>query len=107
MFRIAELPRFTVPVPLTIEVDGEAEDQSFSATFQMLEIDASRDLDDEQPQREFLRRAIVGLREIVDDDGAEVPFTPELREAVINRFDSRRALLAAYFARVQEIARGN
>lgn len=109
MFKIATRPRLTRPVPLFVEVDGKKEDNSFIATFQIIEVDLSlpERLNDEAGQQGFLREIVVDLRDIEGPDGKAIPFGPDLLGAVINRFDARGALIKAYFEATREAAQGN
>lgn len=109
MFNIAKLPRVTRPIPLTIEVDGQLEEHPFTATFQIIEVDQStpEKISDEAGQRAFLQQVVVDLGDVADEHGAPIAFSPELKAAVINRFDCRMALTRAYFDAVQKLAAGN
>jgi hypothetical protein len=106
MFKIARLPRLKRPVPLFVEVDGVKEDHSFSAVFQIIEIDRAN-MEDEESQKRFLNEVVVGLDDIADEDGEIVPFSRTLLDGVIARYDSRAALIKAYFSAALETAQGN
>lgn len=108
MFRVNQLPRVTVPVPLFVEVDGERQDHSFTATFDIIDPEAlGIDITEGSGDRELLERVIVDLGDIAGDDGKPLPFTPELKRQVLGRLDARAALLKAFFGEVPKLIRGN
>ena len=108
MFNISSLPRHTVTVPFVIERDGVKEEHPFTATFEMIDpesegIDPTVDKGD----RELLDRVLVGLGDIMDEKGKELPFSDELKSQVIGRIDVRAALLRAFYAEIPKLIRGN
>lgn len=108
MFRVNQLPRVTVPVPLFVEVDGERQDHSFTATFDIIDPEAlGIDITEVSGDRELLERVIVDLGDIAGDDGKSLPFTSDLKRQVLARIDARAALLKAFFGEVPKLIRGN
>lgn len=105
MFKITENPRVTVKVPLTIN----GEDASFTATFNILPADRVRSdkLGSDEEQSALLLDAIADLGDLAGADGAPLAFNEGVCRAVIDRFDARTALIAAYLEAVAGIVRGN
>jgi hypothetical protein len=109
MFKINHKPRFVRTVTVQVP-DGETyRAETFSATFEMQDADAGAEseMDGDLKQRAFLERAIVDLGDIADNDDQPIPFTPELRTAVIRRIDCRAPLIRAYFEGLSQAATGN
>lgn len=106
MFKISTYPRVVQRVPLTIEVDGERQDHSFTATFQVQPMSAT-ELGDEDSQLSFLRAAVVDLADLVDAAEQPVPFSPQLVEQLADRPEVRTALIKAYFEATKKAAEGN
>jgi len=108
-FRISTRPRVKERVSLIIEVDGEKLDNSFDATFQILPVSRTTEetMSTDEGQRAMLAEALVDLGDLVDEAGAPVPFTPELRDALADRIEVRVALLKAYQAAATRAAAGN
>ena len=108
MFNVNTFPRVTVPVPLFVEVDGERQDHSFSATFELIDPESEGiDVAVGRGDRDLLERVVVGLQDVAGDDGKGLPFTPELKARVIARMDARAALLRAFYGEVPKLIRGN
>ena len=108
MFNINTLPRVTVPVPLFVQVDGERQDHSFSATFELIDPEAEGiDVTVGTGDRELLDRVVVGLGDIADNKGDVLRFSDELKRRVLARMDARAALLRAFYGEVPKLIRGN
>lgn len=104
-FKVHHKPRFsrTITVPV---IEGEPA-ETFGATFVLQPSSALANLSTDEGQLEFLRAAVVDLRDIEGDDGAKLPFSPELLELVIDRFDCRAGLAAEYTRGLAELAPKN
>lgn len=107
MFRVNHKPTFSREVRVQVP-DGEGTvEETFTATFVLL------DEDDAAPEAlgesvvAFLRKAIVGLDDLADEAGQPLPYTPEVRDAVIRRLDARGALIRTYYAAAGEATVGN
>ncbi len=107
MFNISAKPRLARRVPLSIETENGREDHSFLATFEIADLSKSsiERMQDDATQVAFLCEVIKDLGDIAGEDGALVPFSPDLLSLVISRVDCRIALIRAYFAAMQEVAK--
>lgn len=83
--------------PVTVEVPGQPP-QTFTAQFVVPELDefeAAAGSGDLQRLRRMIGGAVIGWSDVVDEDGAEVPFSAEaLDELIANPF-ALRALAEA------------
>jgi len=77
--------------------------ETFRATFRVLNDDevagffsAASGTAPLEDQKAFLRRAVAGLSDLVDDTGAPIPFTTELLEQALGMADMRLGLLEGY-----------
>ena len=104
MFHVTSEPTFTHPVTVMVPIDGGHREETFKATFRVVPTDeASKfNLMSEEGTRQFLVRAIVRLDELVDGQDNAIPYSDEIRDAVIRRPDARLALSAAYFEAVSK-----
>lgn len=102
MFKVSKEPTFTHRVLVQVPIDGGHREEVFRATFRVLPTDqaAAFNLMTEDGVFDFLRRAIVRLDELEDDAGQPVPYSDEVRDAVIRRPDARLALSRTYFEAV-------
>ncbi len=82
--------------PVKIQVPGLGA-QEFEAQFADLGQDAlSAFGSDAGGDADLCRRVLTGWRGVVDEQGAEVAFTSERMEALINRPYARRAIVEAF-----------
>lgn len=109
MFKISTRPRIRQRVKLNIEVDGEQQDHSFTATYQLVPMSETVEaaLNTDEGQQAFIRKAVVGLDDLVDKDEKPVPFTPELLGALVDRPEVRVALVTGYFEAAKAATSGN
>lgn len=109
MFVVDTNPTFTHTVKVKVPVDGGFDEQSFKATFNVIPTEevADYDLGDGEGSTAFLRRAIVGMDELVDKDKKPVPYNDKLRDALLGQLYVRKALARTYFDAVAGAQSGN
>ncbi len=109
MFKIIQNPEFTHAVPVQVPADGGHREEVLKARFRVLsgEGDDVFALKTNDEIMAFLGRAVVGLEDIVDDDGKPVPFSDAVRDQVLALPYARAALLRAYITAVTKARAGN
>ena len=107
MFNIDKTPTFTVPVPLVLE--GIEEPQSFRATFRTVSDEEALAADTKSVDgfKAFLRRIIVRLHDLEDDDGNVVESSPAVIERLLGFSHVRIALQRAYWGAMLKARLGN
>jgi hypothetical protein len=109
MFKINHQPRFTRTIEVRVPNGENFITETLVATFNVLPVDETtpEKVGSDEGQLAFLRKAIVSLDDIEGEDGKPIPYSPELRDQVLNRFDCRSALFNGYFAAIRGLAEGN
>jgi hypothetical protein len=107
MFNIDKTPTFTVPVPLVLE--GLEEPQSFRATFRAVSDQEALEADAKSVDgfKAFLRRIVVRLHDLEDDEGNPVESSPEVIEQLLGFQHVRMALQRAYWGAMLKARLGN
>lgn len=83
-FKLNQSGKFTRPVTIEIAGDnGKWEKSTVNATFAQPSTEELDELKDLKP-REVLERKLLGVTDLVDDDGNAVPFTPENKAALLS-----------------------
>jgi len=105
-YNIDKTPTFTVPVEVT-DPDGETAD--FQATFVALDIPTFEKFDLEQPAQclAFLKRATLGVSDVVDANGNEIADSDALRDRLFGMPYIRVAAVRAYLEGITKASRGN
>lgn len=109
MFKIIDNPEFTHEVKVMVPVDGGHEEQTFRARFRLVdegEVDPLKARTAEEFVA-FLKRAIVGLEDLVDAAGKPLPYSDALRDRLIALPFIRVALTRTYLAAVTKAREGN
>lgn len=109
MFNVLENPTFTRPVKVQVPKGDGVEEQVFKATFNALE-EAEVDglsMADTDGTKDFLRRALVSMDDLAGEDGNPIPYSEEIREAVISKPYARIALMGAYHIGMNGLLPGN
>lgn len=107
MFKVTAQPEFvrTVTVPLP---EGDAqEEHTFRARFRLTNDYDPDAIVTRDGMKAFLRRAVVGLDDVVDDAGTPLPFSPELLEQVLAFDAARLALMRTYSRETTALKTGN
>lgn len=107
MFNIDKTPTFTVSVPLVLE--GITEPQTFRATFRAISDEEALEADAKTVDgfKAFLRRIIVALHDLVDDEGNAVEASPEVIDRLLGFQHVRMALQRAYWGAMLKARLGN
>ncbi|MCR9218926.1 MAG: hypothetical protein NXI21_01750 [Alphaproteobacteria bacterium] len=91
-FILAEEPRFTWPVEIRVPTEsGTFQTQAIRAQFRVLpqsrleEIARAR-VDDQDTNRSMIHEALIGweARDVVDEDGAEIPFSEGVKDQLLD-----------------------
>lgn len=94
---------FTHPVKVYVPSDGGHVEQEFKATFRVVDTDKISSVDTLESETDLLKEIVVGLDDIVGDDGEKLPFSNELRDKLIALPFVHRPLLTAYLAAVTKV----
>lgn len=109
MFNIAQEPVFTRTVTVQIPHEESVREETFAATFAGVSDDELDEfqLDTAEGTKTFLRRIIVSLGDLADENGDRIPYDEAAREAVIAWPFTRTALARAYFEGLSAAKAGN
>ena len=109
MFKIVSNPRFRHVVTVLVPVDGGHAEQTLGVTFRVLSSDEAEahDLSTTAGMDAFLRAIVVGLDDVVDDDGHPLPFSDGMRDRVLGPMYVKLAVLRAYTAALGKARLGN
>lgn len=107
MFKITTNPTFTHSVHVMVPVDGGHKEQTFKATFAVMDVEELERVQDEEGQRGVLRKVIKGFDELIGDDDKPVPFSDDLREQLIGVPFVRIALFQTYLKAISKAKAGN
>lgn len=107
MFKVSADPKFTHPVTVFVPSDGGHVAQTFPVTFRVVPEDEMGTADGTEGQKETLRRLVVHMGDLVDDDDQPVVYSDAIREQLINLAYVRMALMKTYIEAVTKIKAGN
>jgi hypothetical protein len=107
MFKITTDPKFTHPVTVCVPVDGGFKDQTFPVTFRALPLDQLGDKNGNEGQIETLRKVVVHMGELVDDNDQPISYSDEIRDQLIQFGYVRLALLKTYIEAMSKMKTGN
>jgi hypothetical protein len=106
MFKIASDPKFTHTVTACVPVDGGHENMTFKATFRVVPLEQLGGTDNET-QAESLKKVVVHLDDLVDENEQPQPYSDALRDKLIELPFMRYALMQTYIAAVTKTKAGN
>lgn len=105
-FKINARPEFTRTVTIIVpQGDGETE-ETLRATYRLTAKD-DRNLARSDHMTEFLTEAIVGLDDVVGEDGQPIPSSADLIAGVLAMDNARLALMRTYSEAVTRLKTGN
>ncbi len=107
MFKITTEPKFTHTVTVCVPTDGGHVEQSFKATFRVLDAEQLSTDSTVEGQIEDLRRVLVSMNDLVGEDNQPVSYSDALREQLIRLPYVRIALINAYVRGVTKAKQGN
>ncbi|MCA0245789.1 MAG: hypothetical protein LCH93_04145 [Proteobacteria bacterium] len=86
-------------VAVQVPVDGGHKEETFKATFRLLDAAAIEDFDlgSVEGTSDFLRAVIVDMDELVKEDNTPDQYCDDLRDKIILFTPARVALVRAYF----------
>lgn len=95
MLKITDTPEFTHIVRVQTPVDGGHREDTFKCRFRVVEDDESAGFTVDAVKT-HLRRLIVSMEDLADENGKPIPYSDEVRDRVLNLPHARIALLRAY-----------
>lgn len=104
MFKLTSNPTFTHEVKVAVPVDGGYRDETCRATFRVIPHSegANLNLSDAEESTEFLKKIVVSIDDIADDNGNPLPWNDDVRDQLFGGFPYlRRALARTYFSAIQ------
>lgn len=104
MFKLKPESQFTHTVKILVPVDGGHVGQDFKATFRMVGIDEISNVDTLDGEQSLLKKIIVGLDDILGDDGEPVPYSDGLRDQLLALPYVHRPILQTYLAAVTKVS---
>jgi hypothetical protein len=107
MFKVTTEPKFTHPVTVCVPTDGGHVEQTFKATFRVLDADQLSPDSSVEGQIEDLRRVLVTMHDLVGEDDQAVSYSDALRDQLIRLPYVRIALINAYVRGVTKAKQGN
>lgn len=107
MFKIVTEPTFTATVPVCVPVDGGHRNEDFKAKFKVVDVEELGEASGLEGQQKLLRRVVVGVEDVRDDAGEELPFNEQLRDQLIAVPYVRAAMLQTYLAAIGKTRVGN
>lgn len=108
MLKISCLPVVTQSISFPFQ-DEDGVEPSLEVVFriQPMKDGKEAELDTEDKQRAFFRKAIVAIHGLLSDDDKPVANHEPYLDALLDRFEIRTALFRAYFKAREEAAKGN
>jgi hypothetical protein len=97
--KIAKRPTFRHKVTARVPVDGGHRDEVFTVHYQLASI-PSEQLTAEYNADDFLRDIVLSMEDLVDEDGKALPWSDEVREAVLQLPWAKVAIVQGYYAAV-------
>ncbi|MDK3072770.1 hypothetical protein QO034_06580 [Sedimentitalea sp. JM2-8] len=107
MLKITDTPEFTHTVRVQTPVDGGHREDTFKCRFRVVEDDENDAGFTVDAVKARLRRIIVSMEDLADENGKPVPYSDEVRDRVLNLPHARIALLRAYAAAFAKERAGN
>lgn len=107
MFKVTTEPKFTHPVTVCVPTDGGHVEQTFKATFRVLDAEQLSPDSTVEGQIEDLRRVLVTMHDLIGEDDQPVSYSDALREQLIRLPYVRIALINAYVRGVTKAKQGN
>lgn len=109
MFKIVQEPTFTHTVKARVPIDGGFREESFKATYRVIDpVELEKlDLSTNEGSTEFLHRTVARLDDIGDAEGNAVEWSDEVFAMVLRLPWARAALARGYFSAIAGAKAGN
>lgn len=104
--KIAARPKFRHKITARVPIDGGFRDEVFHVRYQLAS-NAEADLASDAMKDDFLRDIVVEIEDLVDEAGAALAWSDEVREAVFALPWARMAILSGYFTAIIGARAGN
>ncbi|MEM9968492.1 MAG: hypothetical protein AAF755_10360 [Pseudomonadota bacterium] len=98
MFAMNHTPTFTRTVEIKVPVDGGHDLQTLQVTYRIFKDEEMFDFDmnTAEGQKDYLRKVIDSMGDIVDEAGQQVPYNDSLREHILALPYTRVPLMQTY-----------
>jgi len=107
MFKVVSQPTFTHTVKVNVPVDGGFKEQGFRTRFRVIPLNELRTEDGEDGQKEALRRVIIEMLDLIDEQDQPMHYSDELRDQLLDVPYVRLALMQTYIAAITKARAGN
>jgi hypothetical protein len=107
MFKVTADPTFTHKVRVMVPVDGGHTEQTFNATFGVMDVEELEKLQDEEGQVAVLKKVIRTMSDLVGDDDQPLPYSDALRDKLIGVPYVRIAMFQTYLKAITKAKAGN
>ncbi len=110
MFTVTSQPTFTHTVKVLVPVDGGHQEQTLKVTYRVLASDTDEDefdLNSTSGSTAFLKKAVVGLDDMVGADEKPLPYSDGVRDQLIKLPYVRVAMARGYYEAITKAALGN
>jgi hypothetical protein len=108
MFNITDTPEFTHTVKVQSPVDGGHREDTFKARFKVVDDeDMKTDFYQVGAVKDYLRRILVSMEDLVDEHKKPVPYSDQVRDQMLALPHVRLALLKTYNEALAQARRGN
>lgn len=106
-FKVASKRIFTHTVNLPEDEGGQP--QSMNVVYRVLSDEEAEGVDllNVESTRGFLRACVKDIDDLMAEDGAAIPFTPDLLDQLTTTFDVRNALTRGYGIGLAKASAGN
>lgn len=110
MFKVVQDRQFNQTVEVHVPVDGGFEKQSFTCRFRSIGVEETEahDLTTSAGTVEFLKLAVVSFGgDLVDENEEPLTYNTKLRDAMLDDYPIRQALIQTYLASMSKGRAGN
>ena len=84
MFVLKEDHSYEWPVDVKVPIDGKYKHHKFFATFRVLPNERIEEMsDNEVADKKVIEEVLAGWREVKDEDGGDIEFSSETRDALL------------------------
>lgn len=107
MFKVTKEPKFTHDVTVQVPVNGGKREETFKATFKVVDMDAIGDTFGSEGQEALLKRVLCDMSDLEDEAGNPMDYSDEIRDQLIKIPYVRAGLLNTYMSAINGAKAGN
>lgn len=109
MYKITDTLEFTHTVPVMVPADGGHIEQTMKVRFTILPAKETDNMDPraDDALQDILKRIIVSIEDVVDDDDNQIPYSDAIRDRLLALPFVRVAMWRAYTAAITKAKVGN